>query len=641
MGRLGETYVEIAAKTDKLKTALNKAQSDVEKSTKTMTTMFMKVGGALGIAFGVSQLISFGKEAVQLAGKVEGVRAAFKKLNDYTLLDRLQKATRGTVNDLLLMQTAVKAENFRIPMETLVKGLEFAQKKATQTGQSVDYLVDSLITGIGRKSLPILDNLQLSVVEIQEEVKKVGDFGKAVGIIIERELKKMGDVALTTADRLQQLGAKWDNLKVVVGEGVVDVFSSFERLAKNTYGWLDKIASLPGDLLSRFGIDISDKGLGITKEPKDESGLPPKGSMQRIAYDIQQEKKRSEEAKKQIALEKEKEKLVSGIKSKILSLVEAQDFLKAGSKEHLENLKQIVELEKQLDPLGQAKLADEERKKALEKKQEELELIQKEKEIIKDALSQGSTDISLREERNRLLREEHELKEQLVQLAMSEQSSKEEDNLAKGSAELDKSEKERAATLEANTRAAQNFAGTLSSGLMQGITSGKTLGETFKDIAVRLASMVAEALIFKGIMSMLGMGTGDAGGFLSLLGFSGGGSVVNRGGSISARGGIPKFARGGSFTVPNGFPNDSFPIMVQSGERVDITPANQNFNDRNIVGKLDAVNGSIQALSMAIIKDRISTKGGRDGSMDMLKSLTKIITKESSAFERDNFKVNR
>jgi hypothetical protein len=86
--------------------------------------------------------------------------------------------------------------------------------------------------------------------------------------------------------------------------------------------------------------------------------------------------------------------------------------------------------------------------------------------------------------------------------------------------------------------------------------------------------------------------------------------------------------------------------MVETGEKVHVTPASQvnsssNFNDRNIVGKLDAVNGSIQALSMAIIKDRISTKGGRDGSMDMLKSLTKIITKESNSFERDNVKVSR
>jgi hypothetical protein len=36
-----------------------------------------------------------------------------------------------------------------------------------------------------------------------------------------------------------------------------------------------------------------------------------------------------------------------------------------------------------------------------------------------------------------------------------------------------------------------------------------------------------------------------------------------------------RFAKGGDFIVPPGFPNDTFPMRVQSGERVQVTPANQ------------------------------------------------------------------
>lgn len=36
-----------------------------------------------------------------------------------------------------------------------------------------------------------------------------------------------------------------------------------------------------------------------------------------------------------------------------------------------------------------------------------------------------------------------------------------------------------------------------------------------------------------------------------------------------------KFAAGGSFVVPRGFPNDSFPMRVSSGEHVQVTPASQ------------------------------------------------------------------
>ena len=37
----------------------------------------------------------------------------------------------------------------------------------------------------------------------------------------------------------------------------------------------------------------------------------------------------------------------------------------------------------------------------------------------------------------------------------------------------------------------------------------------------------------------------------------------------------PTFAQGGDFIVPPGYPNDSFPIRVESGERVQITPKSQ------------------------------------------------------------------
>jgi len=60
---------------------------------------------------------------------------------------------------------------------------------------------------------------------------------------------------------------------------------------------------------------------------------------------------------------------------------------------------------------------------------------------------------------------------------------------------------------------------------------------------------------------------GGAGGILGLFGAQGG----------SFQGGqkIAGYASGVSGMVPQGFPNDSFPMMVQSGERVDITPTHK------------------------------------------------------------------
>ena len=52
----------------------------------------------------------------------------------------------------------------------------------------------------------------------------------------------------------------------------------------------------------------------------------------------------------------------------------------------------------------------------------------------------------------------------------------------------------------------------------------------------------------------------------------------------------PSFAQGGDFIVPQGYPNDSYPIMVESGERVQITPTNQVSNlDAEILSALNQI----------------------------------------------------
>ena len=141
------------------------------------------------------------KQGIELAKSGEGVRIAFERLNQPGLLDNLREATHGTVTDLELMKAAVKFSDFKLPVEELGTMLAFAQQKAKDTGQSVDYMVDSIVTGLGRKSMMILDNLGLSAAEIKEKMGETGDMTKAVGEIIRDQMSKSGDYIETAADR--------------------------------------------------------------------------------------------------------------------------------------------------------------------------------------------------------------------------------------------------------------------------------------------------------------------------------------------------------------------------------------------------------------------------------------------------------
>lgn len=158
------------------------------------------------------------KQGIELARQGEGVRIAFERLGRGDLLQGLREATHGTVTDLELMKAAVKFNDFKLPVQELGTMLAFAQQKAKDTGQSVDYMVDSIVTGLGRKSLMILDNLGLSAAEIKEKMKETGDMTTAVGAIIREQMKKAGEYVETAADKATQANVELENAMTRLGQ---------------------------------------------------------------------------------------------------------------------------------------------------------------------------------------------------------------------------------------------------------------------------------------------------------------------------------------------------------------------------------------------------------------------------------------
>jgi len=201
------------------------------------------IGVAAGLTFSAAAIINYTKEAVNLAGEAEGVRTAFAKLNRPELLDDLKTATRGTTGEISLMQAAIQAKNFKIPLDQLATYFKFATTRAIETGQSVDYLVQSLIMGIGRQSPLILDNLGLSAKEISNEFQRTGNFGQAVGDIIKRELGASGDVADTAATKIQRYGATIKEIKEQFGQAIVasETFNQgLDDITDLLYTWTNK-----------------------------------------------------------------------------------------------------------------------------------------------------------------------------------------------------------------------------------------------------------------------------------------------------------------------------------------------------------------------------------------------------------------
>ena len=244
-----------------------------------LTGMLQVAGGNLlskGISMLAGDLTDTIQKSIELARQGEGVRLAFERLNQPGLLDNLKQATHGTVSEIELMKQAIKFENFKLPLEDLATYLQFAQQKAKDTGESIDFLVTSIVNGLGRQSKQILDNLGISASELTRRMNEGADMTKAVADIIREEMAKAGDYVETAADRAAVAAASaTDKLEEMgrtampVAEAVTEMWNTIRNggiTVLNTV--LTPIANslkYINDLLSNEnGIELFEKRLGNT-----------------------------------------------------------------------------------------------------------------------------------------------------------------------------------------------------------------------------------------------------------------------------------------------------------------------------------------------------------------------------------------
>lgn len=229
------------AKYRQLKKELQDFNRQVEgsgRAAKRASTGFFNLGNIIGTVFSIHVLRRVGQLALDMAelqGKAEGVGRAFRRAipDADLLLRRLRESTHGTVSDLTLMQRTLRAANLGIPVRDFGTLLEFATLRAQQTGESIDYLVDSIVTGLGRKSTRVIDNLGISVVRVKEalggvslEAASVGEVTAAVVRIANEEIEKMGEFHENNATKIQQMGVEWEKFKISLATTDTGIFST-------------------------------------------------------------------------------------------------------------------------------------------------------------------------------------------------------------------------------------------------------------------------------------------------------------------------------------------------------------------------------------------------------------------------------
>jgi len=226
-----------------------------EKNVKGLSSSMKKFAAGLISVSAAYKGLGVAFDSIKLAGRLEGVEQAFNNLRkeagfSINTFNKLDKAVNGTVDRVTLMTQANNAMLLGIAEsdDQMAELFDTAQRLARAVGQDAAFGIESFVTGLGRQSREMLDNLGL-MVSAEDAQKKYADaLGKSVSKLTDQEKKQafvneamsqadilvssMGIETETTADKLNKLNTSVTNFKIAVGDaliesGAIDMFNSF------------------------------------------------------------------------------------------------------------------------------------------------------------------------------------------------------------------------------------------------------------------------------------------------------------------------------------------------------------------------------------------------------------------------------
>ena len=244
-------------KNRKSNSGLLKSQRLVSGSFATMRSHLLLFNFAMGL--GISQIIKFGKEAA----KIDSMKTAFVSLTGGVgsasiALDKLQEATNGTMSQFDLFQQANNAMILGVSKNSdeMAEMFDIAQRLGRALGKDTASSVESLITGIGRQSRLMLDNIGIIVKADEAYESYARKIGKSKDSLTDAEkkqafmnatldsarkkLSRLGDETLSTQDSYDKLGASLKDTGAEVGSIVNEAFIPLINASTKFFKSLDK-----------------------------------------------------------------------------------------------------------------------------------------------------------------------------------------------------------------------------------------------------------------------------------------------------------------------------------------------------------------------------------------------------------------
>jgi len=207
-----------------------KGKSSLDSLTSAYNDIYKKIvtlGGVIVFADALQGVANMGK----LGAEVKNVTSAFTRIDNSTeLLSRLRTATKGGISDLELMRNALVGIDLGATNQQLETFARFARFESVRKGSDELETFMNILSGVLRGSTELLDNFGISLTDLNsrivtmaesagKSVTKLSDVERrqlavaAATQIMKERLDKLGDSPVTDAEKINQAGVAWENLK--------------------------------------------------------------------------------------------------------------------------------------------------------------------------------------------------------------------------------------------------------------------------------------------------------------------------------------------------------------------------------------------------------------------------------------------
>lgn len=254
MSTLATLVVKLVADADGLTKGLDQSARETESFMDKLGTNVQAVGTAAlaGLAGISAAAIGAGAALAGMtidAAPVEGVSKAFEGLAQSAgmgadeMLAALKRGSSGMVSNRDLMLSFNKAASL-VSTDFAVQlpdAMEYLSKVSASTGQDMGFLMDSMVTGVGRMSPMILDNLGIQVDMAQATDRAAQMFGveadaltdsqKQAGLMnvvlekLQENTAAMPDTTQSAAAKMAQFKASMQDTKDQIGTAFLPILS--------------------------------------------------------------------------------------------------------------------------------------------------------------------------------------------------------------------------------------------------------------------------------------------------------------------------------------------------------------------------------------------------------------------------------